>query len=99
MKDIRLNCYYGSNDEVRKQLKKIHAAQKKSVLNIFLNKFYVRKNVESSIDVKKKQAQCIQKMQQVNKMNWQYLILQKDLREIPINDYESMVIGHAIKIL
>ena len=30
-------------------------------------------------------------------MNWQYLVIQKDGREAPINDYESMMIGDQMK--
>lgn len=38
-------------------------------------------------------------MSKVNHMNWQYLVVQEDGSEAPINDYDSMIIGQDMKNL
>ena len=38
-------------------------------------------------------------MEKINKMNWQYLVVQRDLTETPINDLESIMIGKAMRAI
>ena len=75
------------------QLGNILVAQLVAVDKILHNDFFNDKNGISQVDVKEKQAACIEKMEKVNDFNWQYLIQHRNGRETPINDMESMIIG------
>ncbi len=55
------------------------------------NDLFLKKDDVSKVDVKVLQA--IKQMDQVNHINWQYLVVQSDGTEKAINDFESMLIG------
>lgn len=46
----------------------------------------------SAIDTKDKQK-GIELMKDVNEMNWQYAVVFKSGKTVPINDFESMMVG------
>lgn len=40
---------------------------------------------------------CRKQMEEINHMNWQYLTLEKDGRQVAVNDFDCMQINHRFR--
>lgn len=76
---------------------KLRQAHFETVAQILKNEFYKKKTGTSNIDLQAKRARCVENMQKVNTLNWQYLVVHSDDKQTAINDYESMMVGLNIK--
>ena len=94
LKDLRV---YLEDEDYRVLLDKIYEAQKVSVRLTLKNDFYI-KTAQGPNDIKvildNEVDMCLKQMEEINRMNWQYLIIQKNGRRVAINDFDCMKINH-----
>ena len=94
-KELKKVVVYDGQKDFDERLDKIASAQVSAMVEIMKNDMFIFEEDKSKIDVKVKQV--LEQSKLMNDLNWQFFVRLFDGKETPVNDFESIVLGQAMK--